>query len=35
VWLKSPLYSKLYKEGILATPIPSGFVAPKLVHRDS
>jgi hypothetical protein len=28
--IKSSSYSKLYKEGILAPPIPSGFEAPKL-----
>jgi hypothetical protein len=28
--LQSPSYSKLNKKGILAPPIPSGFVAPKL-----
>jgi hypothetical protein len=28
--LKFPAYSKLNKEGILARPIPFGFVAPKL-----
>jgi hypothetical protein len=31
--LKSPSYSKLNKEWILASPIPSRFVAPKLVLR--
>jgi hypothetical protein len=28
--LKSPIYSILNKEGILALPIPSGFETPKL-----
>jgi hypothetical protein len=31
--LKSPSYLKLNKEGILAPPIPSGIVAPKLALR--
>jgi hypothetical protein len=31
--LKSPPYSILNKEGILAPPIPSGFMAPKLALR--
>jgi hypothetical protein len=39
--LKYLSYSKLYKERILAPPIPSGFVAPKLAlnggipHKES
>jgi hypothetical protein len=31
--LKSPLYSKLNKESILAPPIPSGFWSPKLALK--
>jgi hypothetical protein len=33
--LKSPSYLKLNKEGILAPPIPSGIVAPKLALREA